>query len=155
KFKPTKNGIFRLNAGTGLRVVNLFTEEHAALTGARNVIVAETLKPERSYNVNLNYMTKNFTKSGVIIGLDASVWYTHVNNIILPDYDTNPNQIIYDNLDGKVISKGVSLNVDAMFFNGIKLLAGVTFQDVSKTENGITERQMLTESFTGTWAASY
>src|SRR5690606_10150685 len=111
--------------------------------------------PERSYNVNLNYMTKIFTKSGAIIGLDASTWYTHFNNIILPDYDTNPNQIIYDNLDGKAISKGVSLNVDAMFSNGIKLLAGATLQDVSKTENGITERQMLTESFTGTWAASY
>ncbi|XCF06372.1 TonB-dependent receptor [Tamlana crocina] len=155
KFKPTKNDIFRLNAGTGFRVVNLFTEEHAALTGARDVIIAEALKPERSYNVNLNYMTKIFTKSGVIIGLDASTWYTHFNNIILPDYDTNPNQIIYDNLDGKAITKGVSLNVDAMFSNGIKLLAGATLQDVSKTENGITERQILTESFTGTWAASY
>lgn len=155
KFKPTKNDIFRLNAGTGFRVVNLFTEEHAALTGARDVIIAEALKPERSYNVNLNYMTKIYTKSSVIIGLDASTWYTHFNNIILPDYDTNTNQIIYDNLDGKAISKGVSLNVDAMFSNGIKLLAGATLQDVSKTENGITERQILTESFTGTWAASY
>ncbi len=155
KFKPTKNDIFRVNAGTGFRVVNLFTEEHAALTGARDVIIAEALKPERSYNVNLNYMTKIYTKSSVIIGLDASTWYTHFNNIILPDYDTNPKQIIYDNLDGKAISKGVSLNVDAMFSNGIKLLAGATLQDVSKTENGITERQILTESFTGTWAASY
>lgn len=155
KFKPTKNDIFRVNAGTGFRVVNLFTEEHAALTGARDVIIAEALKPERSYNVNLNYMTKIYTKSSVIIGLDASTWYTHFNNIILPDYDTNPNQIIYDNLDGKAISKGVSLNIDAMFSNGIKLLAGATLQDVSKTENGITERQILTESFTGTWAASY
>ncbi|WP_342448652.1 TonB-dependent receptor [Tamlana crocina] len=155
KFKPTKNDIFRVNAGTGFRVVNLFTEEHAALTGARDVIIAEALKPERSYNVNLNYMTKIFTKGGVIIGLDASTWYTHFNNIILPNYDTNPNQIIYDNLDGKAISKGVSLNIDAMFSNGIKLLAGATLQDVSKTENGVTERQILTESFTGTWAASY
>ncbi|MBJ6368240.1 TonB-dependent receptor [Snuella sedimenti] len=155
KFKPTENDIFRLNAGTGFRVVNLFTEEHAALTGARDVIIAEALKPERSYNVNLNYLTKIFTKNGFIIGLDASAWYTHFTNLILPDYDTNPNQIIYDNLDGKAISKGLSLNLDAMFANGIKLLVGATVQDVSKTEQNITERQMLTESFTGTWAASY
>ncbi|MFL1012396.1 TonB-dependent receptor [Flavisericum labens] len=155
KFKPTKNDIFRINAGTGFRVVNLFTEEHAALTGARDVVITEALKPERSYNVNLNYLTKLFTKSGVIIGLDASAWYTHFTNLILPDYDTNPNQIIYDNLNGKAVSQGVSLNIDAMFSNGIKLLAGATLQDVSKTENGVTERQILTESFTGTWAASY
>ncbi|WP_372935744.1 TonB-dependent receptor domain-containing protein [Seonamhaeicola sp.] len=155
KFKPTDNDIFRVNAGTGFRVVNLFTEEHAALTGARDVVITETLKPERSYNVNLNYMTKIFTKSSIIIGLDASAWYTYFNNIILPDYDTNPNQIIYDNLDGKAISQGVSINMDIMFSNGIKLLAGATIQDVSKTENNVTERQILTESFTGTWAASY
>ncbi|UKM65403.1 TonB-dependent receptor [Flavobacteriaceae bacterium GSB9] len=155
KFKPTANDIFRINAGTGFRVVNLFTEEHAALTGARNVVVTEALKPERSYNVNINYMTKIFSKSGFIIGLDASTWYTHFNNIILPDYDTNPNQIIYDNLEGKAVSQGVSLNIDVMFPNGIKLLAGATLQDVSKTENGVTERQILTESFTGTWAVSY
>lgn len=155
KFKPSKNDILRLNAGTGFRVVNLFTEEHAALTGARDVIITEALKPERSYNINLNYLTKLYTKSGVMIGLDASAWYTHFSNIILPDYDTNPNQIIYDNLDGKAVSKGISLNIDTMFSNGLKFLTGVTFQDVSKTENGITEQQMLTESFTGTWAATY
>lgn len=155
KFKPTKNDIFRVNAGTGFRVVNLFTEEHAALTGARKVDIKNDLKPERSYNINLNYLTKLYTKSGIMIGLDASAWYTHFTNIILPDYDTNPNLIIYDNLDGKAISQGVSLNIDAMFSNGIKLLAGATLQDVSKTENSITERQILTESFSGTWAASY
>ncbi|WMI66528.1 TonB-dependent receptor [Aestuariibaculum sp. YM273] len=155
KFKPSKNDIFRLNAGTGFRVVNLFTEEHAALTGARDVIITEALKPERSYNINLNYLTKLYTKSGVMIGLDASAWYTHFSNIILPDYDTNPNQIIYDNLDGKAVSKGISLNIDTMFSNSLKFLTGVTFQDVSKTENSITEQQMLTESFTGTWAATY
>lgn len=155
KLKPSKHDILRLNAGTGFRVVNLFTEEHAALTGAREVIITEALKPERSYNINLNYLTKLYTKNGIIIGLDASAWYTHFTNIILPDYETNPNQIIYDNLDGKAVSKGLSINVDAMFSNGIKLLAGATFQDVSKTENNITEQQMLTESFTGTWAATY
>jgi len=54
RYKPTENDIIRLNAGTGFRVVNLFTEDHAALTGARDVIIEEALKPERSYNINLN-----------------------------------------------------------------------------------------------------
>ncbi|WP_027138214.1 TonB-dependent receptor [Gaetbulibacter saemankumensis] len=155
KFKPTKDNIFRVNAGTGFRVVNLFTEEHAALTGARDVIIKDELKPERSYNINFNYLTKLYTKSGFIFGLDASAWYTYFTNMISPDYDTNPNQIIYDNLDGKAVSKGISFNIDTLFPNGIKLLAGATFQDVSQTEHGITQKQMLTESFTGTWAATY
>ena len=89
------------------------------------------------------------------MGIDVSTWYTYFTNLILPDYDTNPNEIIYDNLDGKAVTKGISINYDAIFSNGIKLLVGGTFQDVTQTENGITERQILTERFTGTWAASY
>ncbi len=55
KWSITDKNIIRLNAGTGYRVVNLFTEEHAALTGARTVEVEEELKPERTYNVNLKF----------------------------------------------------------------------------------------------------
>ena len=155
KWKISDHDILRLNAGTGFRVVNLFTEEHAALTGARDVIIANELKPERSVNVNLNYLKKIYSDNGTFIGIDASAFYTHFSNIILPDYDTNPNQIIYDNLDGKSVSQGVSANLDFVLPNGLKFLVGATWQDVSKTENGITEQQILTESFTGTWNVSY
>ncbi|RMG78273.1 MAG: TonB-dependent receptor, partial [Bacteroidetes bacterium] len=50
----------RLNAGTGFRVVNVFTEDHAALTGARNVIIKESLKPEKSYNFSM--LLEQFTE---------------------------------------------------------------------------------------------
>lgn len=155
RYKITGNDILRLNAGTGFRVVNLFTEDHAALTGAREVIVIEELKPERSFNVNLNYLKKIYTDNGIFINLDASVFYTRFRNAILPDYDTNPNQIIYDNLNGKSVSQGVSANIDVVFPSGIKFLLGATFQDVSQTENGISKRQILTESYTGTWNLGY
>lgn len=155
KWKVSDNDIFRVNFGTGFRVVNLFTEDHAALTGAREVIIAEELKPERSVNVNLNYLKKIYSDNGTFIGLDASAFYTHFSNVILPDYDTNPNQIIYDNLDGKSISQGISANLDIAFPNGFKVMAGATWQDVSSTEDGVTQQQILTESITATWGLTY
>lgn len=155
KWSVSDNDILRLNAGTGFRVVNLFTEEHAALTGSRDVIIEEELDPESSYNINLNYLKKIYSDNGVFIGLDASLWYTYFTNAILPDYDTNPNQIIYDNLDGYASTTGISANVDVVFPNGLKLLLGATYMDVSNTENGIKTRQVLTEKFTGTWAITY
>lgn len=155
KFKATDNDIIRLNAGTGFRVVNLFTEEHAALTGSREVIVEEKLKPEQSYNVNLNYLKKIYTENGTFIGIETSAWYTYFTNSIIPDYDTNPNQIIYKNLDGFAVTTGISTNVDVVFQNGLKLILGATYMDVSKTENDIKTRQILTEKFSGTWAISY
>ncbi len=155
KWQLTDHDIFRLNAGTGFRVVNLFTEEHAALTGAREVVITEELQPERSLNVNLNFLKKIYAGSGVFIGLDASAFYTYFKNIILPDYDTDPNLIIYDNLDGNSVSRGLSANVDMAFPNGLKLLMGATLQDVSNTDNGITRSQILTEKFMATWNISY
>lgn len=155
KWSISDNDILRLNAGTGFRVVNLFAEEHAALTGARDVIIEEALAPERSYNINLNYLKKIYTGNGIFIGLDASAWYTYFTNLILPDYDTDPNQIIYDNLEGYAVSTGISANLDVNFNNGLKVLLGATVMDVSNTENGIRTRQILTERFTGTWAISY
>ncbi|MFK5974393.1 MAG: TonB-dependent receptor [Flavobacteriaceae bacterium] len=155
RWKISSSDILRLNAGTGFRVVNLFTEEHAALTGAREVVITEELKPEQSFNINLNYLKKIYMDNGTFLSLDASAFYTHFSNIILPDYDSNPNQIIYDNLNGKSISQGLSANVDVTFPNGLKLLVGATFQDVKNTEDGITRKQILTESFSATWTASY
>ena len=155
KWSINKNNILRLNAGTGFRVVNLFTEDHAALTGARTVEIKNELKPEKTYNANLNFLKKIFAANGTFIGLDVSTWYTYFNNRIIGDFDTDPDKIIYDNLQGFAESKGLSANIDVAFSSGLKILGGVTFQNVSTTENGVRERQILTEPFTGTWAISY
>lgn len=145
----------RLNAGTGYRVVNLFTEDHAALTGARDIIIKNNLKPEQSYNVNLNYLKKIYPSKKSFIGIDASAWYTYFSNQIIPDYDTNPDQIIYDNLSGYSQSKGISMNIDMVLGRKLKILTGGTIMDVSFTEDGTKERPMLTEQWTGIWAVTY
>lgn len=155
RLKLSENDIVRLNTGTGFRAVNLFTEDHAALTGARDVIIEEELAPERSYNINLNYLKKVYFPKGTILNIEGSVWYTYFTNAILPDYDTNPNQIIYANLDGHAVSKGVGFNMDAHFSNRFKAILGFTYQDVTTTENRKTTQQMLTEKFSGTWALTY
>lgn len=155
KWSITDNDIFRLNAGTGFRVVNLFTEDHAALTGAREVIIAEKLEPEQSYNVNVNYIKKMYSNNGSSGSIELSGWYTYFTNVIFPDYETNDNQIIYRNLDGSAVTKGISLNADLSLANGFSFLLGGSLMDVSKKENGFSERQILTERFTGTWSVSY
>lgn len=157
KWMLNANNILRLNAGTGFRVVSLFTEDHAALSGSREVIVAEELKPETSYNANLNYIRKIGFNSGSFLNIDASAWYTHFNNQIIPDYLTNPAQIIYSNLDGYGVSRGLSANFDMAFMNGLKIIAGATGMDVFFSQDNKQQkiRPMLTEKWTGTWGISY
>jgi outer membrane receptor for ferrienterochelin and colicins len=155
RWKKNENTIFRLNAGTGFRVVNLFTEDHAALTGSRDVVLKSNLKPEQSVNANLNYIQKiNFT-NGTFIGIETTAFYTRFSNKIISDYETDPNKIIYDNINGYAISQGISTNVDVNFPTGLKMILGATFLDNKNVENGISERPFLTENFTATWSVSY
>lgn len=155
KWKFTDSDIFRINAGTGFRVVNLFTEEHAALTGSRDVLVTEDLNPEKSFNVNLNYLKKLRFENASSLGFDISAWYTHFSNQIIPDYDTNPNQIIYKNLNGFSETKGLSMNIDYMSNFGLKAILGASILESKNTKDDVTSTPILTEKYSANWAITY
>jgi outer membrane receptor for ferrienterochelin and colicins len=155
KWKAFKNGVFRLNAGTGFRVVNIFTEDHAALTGARTIEIREEIRPEKSYNVNLNF-NQRFVTGHSFLTLDASAWYTRFSNQIIPDFDTDPNKVIYQNLKGHSLSRGISVNLDYNFNNRFRMMAGATVQDVLiVNEKQDPVRPVLVEKWSSVWNMSY
>ena len=155
KFKPKTYTTFRLNAGTGFRLVNLFTEDHAFLTGTREVLVVEYLKPEESYNINLN--ANHIFSLGRSTGtIDVDAFYTYFTNKITPDYDVNPNQIIYANLNGFSVSRGLAFNIQQNFDFPLSVKAGGTILDVySVDDNNIREDELFAPSFTGVFSLSY
>ena len=150
-----KNNTLRLGFGNGYRVANVFTEDHAALTGSRKVEFREALKPETSWNGNINFVKKLIAKNGTFIGIDATAFYTYFDNKIIADYEEDPNKIVYANLDDHAVSKGISLNLDMTFKNGLKILLGGTLMDVYSIEDKVHVPQLFTENFTGVWNASY
>ena len=96
-----------------------------------------------------------YADNGTYIGFEAAAWLTYFTNQITPDYDTDPNKIIYENLNGNAITKGISANADVVFNNGLNFILGATYMNVDQTQDGITTNQILTEKFSGTWAISY
>lgn len=154
KWTPNENTSIRLNSGTGFRVVNVFTEDHAALTGARDVVIHSDIQPEKSYNVNLT-LTKDIRIKNTVLNFDASAFYTYFNNKIIPDYELNTNEINYYNLNGYAISQGFNFNSNISFSNLIKLRIGATYTDVFSVQNKVREDQILTEKFSGSWVVSW
>ena len=146
-----KSTTLRFSAGTGYRVAQVFTEDHAALTGAREVVFLDDLDPEKSWNTNLNYIQKFYLEQGLIIDLDLSLFKTHFSNKIIPDYDTDPNKIIYNNLSGKSVSNGISINANLLASGGLRINLGATFIDTFAEENGTKTTPYLTERFQGVW----
>lgn len=154
KFSPNKDNIFRLSLGNGYRVVNLFSEDHAALTGSRKVLIMNNLKPERSYNANLDYQ-KFFTFGQGYGNIQLNGFYTYFSNKIIADYDQNPELIVFDNLKGYGISKGIALNAEFAFLSSLKIFAGATLMNVYRKENDLKVTQIQTPHFTGNYAISY
>lgn len=154
KYNFNANRFIRLNTGTGFRVVNLFTEEHAALTGDRKVVVLETLSPERSWSASANMVQKIKTRH-FYLSLDGSAFYTRFSNKIIPDYLTDPNSIIYTNLHGYAVSRGWSLNTDMNFNFPLTLSAGITYADVFQTIYGKKEQQWFAPKWSGNFNAGY
>jgi len=159
KLDLKKLGTFRLGAGNGYRVANVFTEDHAALTGARKLVFEEELKPEKSWNTNLQWRKFIGLKKG-FIQAEAAVFYTYFNNKIIPDYLSNPNEIRYGNLPGHAISQGIQGSIEWMPSGKLRSQLGFTWMhnySVEPDANGELAKttQLLTERFSATWSVSY
>ncbi len=155
KVEPFDHTAFRLNAGTGFRAVNLFTEDHAALTGARDVVIVSELRPERSRSltVNLNQIVE-FGPNPMMI--DVDVFHTRFSNKILPDYDQDPALIVYDNLDGHAVSRGVAVSLNQnVDFDRFLYSLGVTLQDVYTVREGVREQEFFAPRTRGVASATY
>ena len=143
KWEPLHHTAFRLNAGTGFRAVNLFAEDHAALSGSREVVILSELRPERSRSVTLNVnQIIEIGPNPVMIDLD--LFHTRFSNKIVADYDVDPRSIVYDNLAGHSLSRGIALsfnqNVD---FDRFLYSAGVTLQDVHTVREGVRQDEFF------------
>jgi len=130
-YKPNRTTSIRLNTGTGYRLVNLFSEDHASYHGFRTVVVTEDIKPERSYNATLN-LNKVIQRGKYMGTIDVDVFYTHFQNKIIADYETDVNKIIYQNLSQNefAVSKGVSVSMKNEFAIPLEIGYGATYQHI-------------------------
>ncbi|REE02082.1 TonB-dependent receptor [Marinoscillum furvescens] len=153
KLKADKWTTLRANFGTGFRIVNLFTEDHAFVTGQREVVIAEKLNPEESFNysMNINHVYTLWNGQGMV---DIDAYYTYFSNKITPNYD-QPEQITYENSDGHATSKGIGINIQHQLNIPLSANLGMNFQDVSETENGRKRAIEFSPRWSGVFTANY
>ena len=153
KYKPSEWTTLRSNFGTGFRIVTLFTEDHAFVTGQREVIIDEELQPEESYNFSLN-LNHTYTIGQSQGMLDIDVFYTHFTNKITPDYE-HAGQIRYANTRGYAVSKGIAYNLQQEFSFPLAFNLGFNVQEVSENENGEKRSIEFAPRWTGILTTNY
>ncbi len=155
KYSPGTLTTLRISGGTGFRVVNVFTEDHAALTGSREVVFNEDLDPERSRSITASLdQIFPFGTNPLTVSLDA--FYTRFSNKIIPDYDRDPNLIIYENLDGFSVTRGFSIGLEQNFTAlPITYSANFTLMDVFTEENSSRQDLVYAPEFLGNFGVTY
>ena len=113
------------------------------------------MSPEKSWNFNLNYVKDYYTKRGQIFKVDSSIFRTLFSNRIIPDYDSNPNQIVYSNVDGIVVSQGGSVDFFGKISNALDFQIGLTVIDTYIKKNDAKSIPYLTEKFLGNYKLTY
>lgn len=155
RYSPSARTTLRASGGTGFRVVNVFTEDHAALTGAREVVFAEDLDPERSRSLTASL--EHILPLGTdLLTVTLDGFYTRFSNKIIPDYDQDPNLIVYENLEGFSVTRGFAVGLDqSLTVLPLTYSLGFTLADVFTEEDGAREAVTYAPGYTGTFGATY
>ena len=154
KINAGETTTLRFNTGTGFRIVNLFTEDHSAYSGARATILLEDLAPERSLSGTASVQhIIDFDSNPMTVDLEG--FYTYFTNKIEPDY-RQPGKIIYANLDGSSTTRGLSLTVSqSLTAIPLTFTVGATMMDVFVEESERTYPLEFAPDYQGVANATY
>lgn len=160
QYKRNEQTQYRLGMGRGFRVVNVFTEDHAALSGDRKIKIAEQLNPESS--INSFFSIDHFSLlTNATLKTEFHLFYSYFFNRIQANYDIDPNLIVYKNLNGNVISRGANIRFDLQTESDWNMQLGLTLLDAFENRmDSIAQRVPLMFSsvlnvnynFTYSWA---
>ncbi|MBX3101274.1 MAG: TonB-dependent receptor [Bacteroidetes bacterium] len=143
----------RLNGGSGFRVVNLFTEDHAALSGSRTLVIEGPLNPERSWSGTASFST--YTQLGKrVLSWNLEAFHTYYTNRILPDY-SDDRFIRYTNLDMQSVTQGLAVSANLAFGNGWRVNLGATWLDTWQNTGSARTSIPFAPSYTTNWTLSY
>lgn len=149
KYAPEINSVFRANIGTGYRVVNIFNEEHRALSGKYKAKFGGELKPETSLSGVLDY-EKRWATESIGLTMNVSAYYTHFFNKIYPTRNDEDRTLTYYNINGEEHARnfGGSLDLIMNFSIPLQISAGVTYSqaelyEFERDEDGIAESNTL------------
>ncbi len=132
KYNFNEDFILRLSGGRGMRVPNLLIENFRYMATARTFDVQETILPELSWNYGLN-LTQAYTLAGRAGSWSVDAYRTDFENQLIADIDSDENQVLFYNLNGRSFANSLLVSVTQNIFKGLELRLAYKFNDVYAT----------------------
>ena len=136
RYEISESSDLRMSVGKGIRIANVFSERINLLSGNRNVIFEETLRPEEAINAGMNFI-QSFFLDKVDITLSGDFYLTMFQNQIFPDYDREIGTAFVSNFTGESVSKSLQLESKFSFQQRYDVKLSYNYLDVYQTREGM------------------
>ena len=143
RYQPVKTIVMRASIGTGYRTINLFSEYSNLLASSRNIVVNGKLDPEKTLNYGADILFY-FGSNDYSGSFNVDFYRTEFNNKIIPDYDTNPREVIFENLNGKAFSNVLQAELSLTLLRNIEMKLAYKFIDLKYDKDGVRYEQPFT-----------
>ena len=145
----------RASAGKGFRTTNILAENNYLFAGSREIIgYSSDLNQEEAVNYGLSSLF-TIPLFGKDLTLNVEYYYTNFLKQVVADWDTNPHEVRFYDLNGKSYAKNFQAEVSYPFFDGFTLTGAWRFTDSRTTYDGTLMEKPLTSKYKGFITASY
>ncbi len=136
RYNPEAGTALRISAGRGQRTANIFAENIGGFASNRTLQVFPEvndhpygLDPEISWNFGLN-ITKEVKWFGRPATLGTDYYFTTFQNQVVADWDNDPQQLLFYNLEGQSYSHSLQGQVDFTPLERLDIRLAYRYNDV-------------------------
>jgi outer membrane receptor for ferrienterochelin and colicin len=150
KYNFAEESLIRFSAGRGLRTASIFAENIGIFSSARNILIDSNidgqpygLDPEIAWNLGLNF-THNLRIGEKDLTIIADLYRTTFENQIVVDWDQDPQEVHFYNLEGRSYSNSAQIKLEYEVLPRFDVRVAYRLFDVKTDyEEGLLERPMV------------
>ncbi len=150
RYEPRPLTVFRASAGRGQKTASIFAENIGMFASSRSIIIAGDgsdkpygLEAEIAWSYGLN-MAQGFRLWEGDAVFKADFYHTRFSQQIVVDFDRNPGEVLFYNLDGKSYSNSAQVQLDLEAVERFDIRMAYRFNDVKRNYGGEMLRAPLT-----------
>ena len=148
KYSPWSTGTFRLSAGRGKRLANIFAENQSFFASNRQFIIHNAqgdiygLDPEIAWNYGLSF-SQDFNVLSKQGNITVDFYRTDFENQIIVDIDQNSHEVNFYNLDGKSFANSLQIDLNYNLVHNLNLRGAYKYYDIQTDyQSGRKERPL-------------
>jgi outer membrane receptor for ferrienterochelin and colicin len=154
KYEVNEDFIIRSSAGKGYRTPYVIADNSFLLASARRLVFPEKFQMEEAWNYGIS-VTKYLNIFNRPFTAIADVYRTDFMNQTVVDIDTDPQAVIFRNLNGKSFSNNYQIELKYEAVKNLELNMAYRYSDVRITIQDVLLEKALVNRFKGLFTLSY